>query len=138
MSGLQPGIKGQEHMEVKKGNTAMDVGSGSVPVFATPFLVALMEAAAINAVKDYLPQEMSTVGGRIECKHLSPTPIGMTVTAVAELIEVDKKRLSFKIEAFDEQEKIGESEHDRFLIEEEKFMQHCEQKKKKGEQDKKN
>ncbi len=126
---LNPGLTGEASMEVQVGNTAIEVGSGSVPVFATPMLVAIMENAAINAIKDHLPQGTSSVGTRVECRHLAATPIGMTVTTRAELVEVDRKRLLFKVEAFDQQEKVGEGEHERFLIDLDKFMGRSQEKK---------
>lgn len=131
---IKPGLKGSASMEVQKGNTAIEVGSGSVPVFATPMLVAIMENAAINAIKEHLPEGKTTVGGQIECKHTSPTPIGMTVIATAELVEVDRKRLTFKIEAHDELEKVGEGEHNRFVIELDNFLENCREKKKRWEE----
>ncbi len=126
---IKPGLKGEVRMEVRVGNTAIEVGSGSVPVFATPMLVAIMENAAINAIKDHLPQGTSSVGTRVECRHMAATPIGMTVTARAELVEVDRKRLLFNVEAFDEQEKVGEGQHERFLIDLEKFLGRSAEKK---------
>lgn len=130
---LKAGLQGEACMQVKRGNTAIEVGSGSVPVFATPMLVAIMENAAINALKGCLPEGMSTVGVRIDCRHLVATPIGMTVTARAELVEVDNRRLLFKVEAFDEEEKVGEGEHERFIINLEKFLSRSEEKKKRFE-----
>ena len=126
---IKPGLKGEASMEVRVGNTAVEVGSGSVPVFATPMLVAIMENAAINAIKDHLPQGTSSVGTKVECRHMAATPIGMTVTAQAELVEVDRKRLLFKVEAFDNEEKVGEGEHERFLIDLEKFLGRSAEKK---------
>ncbi len=130
---LNTGLTGEAGMEVRVGNTAVEVGSGSVPVFATPMLVAIMENAAINAIKDHLPPGMSSVGTRVDCRHTAATPIGMKVTARAELVEVDRKRLLFKVEAFDEQEKVGEGQHERFLIDLEKFLGRSEEKKKQFE-----
>ena len=126
---LKPGLTGEASMEVRVGNTAIEVGSGSVPVFATPMLVAIMENAAINAITEHLPQGTSSVGTRVDCRHLAATPIGMKVTARAELVEVDRKRLLFEIEAFDEEEKVGEGQHERFLIDLEKFLGRGEEKK---------
>ncbi len=130
---IKPGLKGSASMEVRVGNTAVEVGSGSVPVFATPMLVAIMENAAINALKGHLPEGKTTVGGFVQCQHTAPTPIGMTVTANAELVEVDRKRLVFKVEAFDELEKVGGGEHHRFIIGLEGFMKNSEEKKNRWE-----
>lgn len=130
---LKPGLMGEASMTVQVGNTAAEVGSGSVPVFSTPMLVAIMENAAINALKEHLPEGSTTVGGRIECRHRAPTPIGMTVTARAQLVEVVKNKLVFKIEAYDELEKVGEAEHDRFVIDHQGFLKQNMEKKKKWE-----
>ncbi len=130
---LKPGLTGEASMEVRVGNTAIEVGSGSVPVFATPMLVAIMENAAINAIAAHLPQGTSSVGTRVDCRHLAASPIGMKVTARAELVEVDRKRLLFQIEAFDEEEKVGEGQHERFLIDLEKFLGRSEEKKQRFE-----
>jgi len=119
---IEPGLKGESRLTVDKAYTAIEVGSGNVPVLATPIMVALMENAAINSIKRQLPPEMTTVGGHIDCKHLSPTPIGMQVTALAELIEVNKRKLLFKIEAYDEKEMIGEGKHQRVIVDYDKFI----------------
>jgi len=126
---LKKGLTGKASMEVQKENTAMEVGSGSVPVFSTPMLVAVMENAAINALKGYIPEDNTTVGGQINCTHLAPTPIGMTITANAELVEISKNKLVFKVEAYDELEKIGEAIHSRFIIDLQSFLNHTKEKK---------
>lgn len=130
MSELQPGIAGESKMTVAVGNTAIEVGSGSVPVFATPMLVALMENAAINALAGKLAEGMSSVGTKVEVAHTAATPLGMTVTARAELLEVDGKRLLFKVTAVDEAGPVGEGRHERFIIDLGKFFDRVETKKK--------
>jgi predicted thioesterase len=130
MSELQPGIAGESKMTVAVGNTAIEVGSGSVPVFATPMLVALMENAAINALAGKLAEGMSSVGTKVEVAHTAATPLGMTVTARAELLEVDGKRLLFKVTAVDEAGPVGEGRHERFIIDLGKFFDRVEAKKK--------
>lgn len=122
MSQLKPGIKGELKLKVEFEHTAAKFGSGFVEVLSTPMLVAIMEGAAKNCVQDYLPDGQTTVGTRVDIKHLAATPIGMEATAKAELIEVDGRRLVFKVEAYDEKEKIGEGSHERFIIDVEKFM----------------
>jgi len=122
---IKPGLKGASTLTVKDGNTAIDFGSGKVPVLATPMLIALMENAAINAVEKLLPDGQATVGTLIECRHLAATPKGMTVTAKAELIELDKRRLIFHVEAFDEKEKVGDGKHERFIVDLHKFLKRC-------------
>ena len=101
-------IHGEARTRVSEDNTAIRFGSGSVDVFGTPAMIALMEEAAINAVDSKLPEGYATVGTELNIKHLAATPIGMNVTARAELLEVEGRRLTFRIEAFDELEKIGE------------------------------
>ena len=105
-------------------NTAIKLGSGKSPVYATPALVALMENAAINACEGY-----NTVGIAMNVKHVAATPIGLTVTAKATLVEQDRKKLTFKIEAHDEAGLVGEATHDRFIIESAPFLAKAEAKK---------
>ena len=128
---IKTGLKGESMTIVKDGNTAMDFGSGNVPVLATPMLIALMEGAAINAVEKFLPDGKTTVGTLIECHHLAATPKGMTVTAKAELVAFDKRRLFFEVEAYDEKEKVGEGKHERFIIDLNKFLERCQEKQEK-------
>lgn len=111
---------GEVEMEVEERHTARNIGSGDVEVFATPMLVALMEMAAIEALKEV--PHLLTVGTMVDMKHLGATPVGMRVRAKAELVEVEHPRLLFHIEAFDESEKIGEGRHQRFVIDRDRFM----------------
>lgn len=103
-------------------DSAINYGSGAVDVYSTPAMIALLECAARNAVDLHLPKGYTTVGIKVDVKHLAATPIGSRIKASAELIEVDEKRLVFKVEAFDEVEKIGEGIHERFVIDMDKFM----------------
>ncbi|MDL2228237.1 thioesterase family protein [Bacteroidales bacterium OttesenSCG-928-K03] len=98
------------------------MGSGDIDVFATPAMVALMENAAMLCVADELPEGFSTVGISINTTHEKATPLGDTVTATAELIAIDGRKLSFKITATDSKGKIGEGVHERFIIDKAKFM----------------
>jgi len=104
-------------------NTAAAVGAGGVEVFGTPMMIALMENAAWGAVSDDLDQGYVTVGSLVNVKHLGATPLGQHVRAKAELIEIDGRRLVFRVEAFDEQKKIGEGTHERHVVNLERFMQ---------------
>lgn len=122
MEQLQKGVLGSAETKVTEANTAIALGSGSVEVFATPALVALMEKAARESVQSLLPEGMTTVGTLIEVKHLAATPVGMLVSAKTELIEVDGRRLVFKVEGFDSKEKIGEGMHQRFIVDVAKFV----------------
>lgn len=119
---LNTGLKNKEEKVVTMNDTAKVFGSGAAEVFATPMMIGLMEGAAMNTVRDYLPEGYSTVGTMVNVKHLSATAVGKKVWAEAELIEVDRKRLLFNVNAFDEDKKIGEGTHERFIIEEAKFM----------------
>lgn len=103
-------------------NTAQALGSGDMPVFATPALVALMENAAMQAVAPLLPEGSTTVGGFIETSHLAPSPVGATIQATAVLTEVKGRKLSFAIEAKEGEKSIGKATHLRFIVEREKFL----------------
>lgn len=119
---LKLGLKNKEEKTVAMSDTAKVFGSGAAEVFATPMMIGLMEAASMNTVKEYLPAGYSTVGTSVNIRHISATAVGKKVWAEAELVEIDRKRLVFKVEAFDEDKKIGEGTHERFIIEEQKFM----------------
>ncbi len=105
--------------------SARAMGSGGLPVFATPALVAMMECACYNCVKEAVPEGSTTVGTALNIKHLSATPEGMNITAECELIEIDRRRLTFRVAAFDECGKIGEGTHERFIVDVEKFMENA-------------
>ena len=122
MKELKPGIIGTGEVIVTQENTAAAMGSGALPVFATPAMVALMEKTAMESILDALEEGKGTVGTSISAKHLSATPVGMKVTCQSELVEVDKRRLVFKITASDACGVIGEAEHERFIIDNEKFL----------------
>lgn len=119
---LSPGLKAEKSEKVTAANTAKAYGSGSIEVYATPAMIGLMEGASLSAVDPALPAGFSTVGTRLETNHLAATPLGMTVRAEAELIAVNGKKLTFKIAAFDEKDKIGEGIHERYIIEIAKFL----------------
>jgi predicted thioesterase len=119
---LAPGLNAKVEIAVGDSETAAHLGSGSIAVYATPALVALMENAAIRALEGHLPGGYTTVGARIDIRHLAATPVGMLVHAHAELIEIQGRKLTFHIQAWDEVEQIGEASHVRFLVEEEPFL----------------
>src|SRR5664279_5710024 len=121
MTELIPGLSAELSIVVSEADTASRWGSGLVPVYSTPALVGLMEAAAVRSLDGQLEAGQTTVGGHIDVRHLAATPVGMSVRVRAELKAVEGRKLSFKIEAWDEVEKIGEALHERFLIETEKF-----------------
>ena len=119
---LTPGLTGEATTTVVHENTAAAVGAGGVEVFGTPMMIALMEMAAWRAVEDKLEPGLVTVGTHVNVKHLGATPLGQQVRASAELLEADGRRLVFKIEAYDERQKIGEGTHERFIVQLERFL----------------
>lgn len=119
---LETGIKGRQEITVTKENSASAVGSGLLDVFATPAMVALMEKTAWMSIAPYLDEGEGTVGTKLDLAHTSATPVGMRVWCESELIEVDGRRLVFKVEAFDDKGSVGGGTHERFIIKNEKFM----------------
>ncbi len=122
MSPVEPGLTGEAEWKVTEEITAARWGSGLVPVLGTPALVALMEQAAVTALEGRLPAGSTSVGVRIDVRHLAATPVGMKVRARAQLTEVEGRHLTFRIEAWDEVEKVGEATHERVVIDRERFM----------------
>ena len=127
---LQKGLTGEREELVTMDNVASKYGSGIVAVYSTPAMVGLMEGASLSTVAPLLPEGWSTVGMIVDVKHLAATPLGMKVRAVAELTAIEGRKLVFKVEAFDEKEKIGEGIHERYIIEMKKFMARIEEKAK--------
>ena len=119
---LEVGIKGQRETIVTKENTAAGIGSGSLEVFSTPMMILLMEESCFMSVNDILEEGFPTVGTCVNVKHLSATPLGMKVVIKSELINVDGRALTFKVEAYDEKGLIGEGIHERFIVNNEKFQ----------------
>lgn len=120
---LQPGLKGSSSVVVTHENTAAAIGSGVVEVFGTPFMIALMENAALNTVKPCLAEGEGTVGTAISVTHDAPTPIGETVVCEAELVEVDRRKLVFRVVARVGDQVIGQGTHTRFIINEARFLE---------------
>ena len=125
---LELGIKGSASCTVTKDLTAKALRSGGLDVFATPIMIALMEEASLVSVRPYLEPGTDTVGTHLDVSHLSPTPVGMKVTAESELIEIDRRRLVFAVKAYDESGLIGEGTHERFIVDMDKFTAKCEAK----------
>lgn len=125
---IETGLMGRAEVMVTEQNTAAAVGSGLVPVFATPYMVALMENAAANAVLPFLAPDEGTVGTHLDVSHSAATPIGMKVWAVATLTAVDGKKLTFEVAAYDQAGEIGHGTHERFIIKPEKFLAKCQAK----------
>jgi fluoroacetyl-CoA thioesterase len=120
---LQTGLTGESTTIVVHENTAAAVGAGGVEVFATPMMIGLMENAAWGAVASELDEGYVTVGTLVNVSHLAATPVGQRVRATAELIEIDDRRLVFRVEAYDERQKIGEGRHERYIVNLERFLQ---------------
>ena len=127
--GLTIGMKGEASTLVSHDNTAASVGAGGVDVFGTPMMIALMENAAWAAVAKGLEPGLVTVGTVVNVKHLAATPLGQHVRATAKLVEIDGRRLVFNVEAHDEHQKIGEGQHERFIVNLERFMKRLESEK---------
>ena len=119
---LEVGMKGTAETVVVFENTAAAVGSGAAQVFATPSMIALMEKAALEMVQPCLAEGESTVGTAISVTHDAATPIGKTVVAEAELVEIDRRKLSFRVQARCGEQILGKRTHTRFIIDSEKFL----------------
>ena len=122
MAELAPGLVGEATLVVEEKYTARHLGSGGVNVLATPIMIALMEEASRHAVEPLLEEGQLTVGASLDVRHLAPTPMGMRVTARAELLAVDGRMLTFRVEAHDEREKVGEGTHVRAIINLDRFL----------------
>lgn len=119
---LEIGLKHQSVMRVMEGNTAEFIGSGDMAVLATPAMIALMENAAMLAVALHLDQGDTTVGTEIATSHIKASKVGNPISAIAELTAIEGRKLSFKIEAYDDDKLIGEGHHTRFIVNREKFL----------------
>ena len=120
-SQLRPGLTGTAEIVVGTRDTAPHVGSGKVKVLATPVMVSLMEEASLNAVEGLLPPGHQTVGTRLDITHVAATPVGLRVTAGAEVVRIDGRRVAFRVWADDEKERIGEGTHERIVVEVARF-----------------
>ena len=126
---MEAGITGTQTITVTEEKTAKAMGSGTLPVFATPAMIALMENTAYKSVADELEEGAGTVGTLMNVKHVAATPVGMEVTCETKLVEVDRKRLVFEVKAYDAAGVIGEGTHERFIIDNERFLAKAEAKK---------
>lgn len=120
---MNENLKATVNEKVTDQNTAISVGSGCLKVYATPAMLALMEKAACKAIASILAEDETTVGTLLNVKHLAATPVGMCVSATAELIERDGRKLTFCVKAFDESGLIGEGSHERFIVLSERFTE---------------
>lgn len=119
---VEIGLKHTTELTVTDAVTAIQVGSGDMPVLATPMMMAIMENAAMLAVRDELPEGCTTVGGHIESSHLKPSRVGDVVRAEAEVTKVDGKKIEFKVAAYAGDILLGEGTHLRFIVDRERFM----------------
>lgn len=112
--------------EVNDTNSARTIGSGSLPVFGTPAMIALIEQTAVALLEGNLPEGMTTVGTKLDINHVSATPLGMTAQCQCTLTKIDRKKLVFEVEVKDEAGLIGNGIHERFMVEAESFMKKAE------------
>lgn len=126
---LETGLSYELTEEVTKEKLASTKGSGGLDVYATPEMITLMEKASLLAVADHLPEGDTTVGTAVNIKHTSPTLPGSRVRVVATLIEIDRRRLSFDVKAFDEAGEIGSGTHERFIVNADRFLEKARSKK---------
>jgi len=124
-----PGLSGKSEMIVNEEDLVSQLGGIGINVLSTPRLIQLMEAAAIEAIHEAIPSDQLSLGTWVKIKHLSPTPLGMKVIAHALLNAVDKNRLFFLVDAYDEKGKVAEGEHERILVSKERFLQKVEKKR---------
>ena len=117
------GIKGSKEITVTKELAASAVGSGLLDVYSTPSMIALAEQTALESVAPFLEEGQGTVGTKVNVAHLAATPLGMKVRCETVLTEVDRRRLVFDVQVFDEVEKIAEGTHERFVVDNQKFME---------------
>ena len=120
---LRPGLEGHAETMVEAADTALEVGSGDLRVYATPCLAAMMEGAACACLEGLLPEEQTSVGIRLDLRHTAATPVGMAVSAKAVLTAVEGKKLTFEITASDEAGEIGTAIHERVIVNTERFLQ---------------
>ncbi|NWG02104.1 MAG: thioesterase [Syntrophaceae bacterium] len=124
-----PGLIGKSEMIVKKEDLVSLLADVTVNALSTPRLIQLLEAAAVEAIREFVPAEKISLGAEVNIKHLSPTPLGMKVTAHAILQRVDQNRLFFLVDAFDEIEKVAEGDHKRVIVSKGRFLQKVEKKR---------
>jgi len=129
MSELQPGLILEMTREVTRKESAQELGSGTVEVFATPAMALLIEHACLKLVQSHLEQDQTTVGIHLELNHLAPTPLGDVVRVKAELVKVEKHVIHFEAKVWDSAELVGEASHQRAIIDTERFLRRVAKKK---------
>lgn len=128
LSKLKIGRKGSAELVVGEEHTAPRIGSGHVHVLATPVMINLIEAAALDAVENLLPAGHQSLGIRLDIRHYAATPVGMRIRAMAELVKLDGRTLKFRVEAHDDKEPIGDGTHERVIVNVERFDQRVQKK----------
>jgi predicted thioesterase len=123
LSRLKPGLEGHAEIVVGEEHTAPRIGSGRVRVLATPVMINLMEAAALDAAENLIPAGHQSLGIHLDVRHIAATPVGMRVRATARLVAVEARTLSFAVEARDERDVIGDGTHQRIVVNVERFDQ---------------
>ncbi len=118
---LKPGLAGRASLRVGEEHTAPRIGSGKVHVLATPVMINLIEAAALDAIERLLPPGYQSLGTLLEVRHIAATPVGMQVTASAEVVAVEGRKVRFRVEARDERDLIGDGVHERVIVNVSKF-----------------
>lgn len=125
---IKVGMRAEVDNLVEREDTAKEVGSGSLLVYATPCMVAMMEGAACEAIEEALSEDVTTVGTELSISHISATPVGLEVRAIAEVTAVEGKVITFHVEAYDEAGKIGEGTHKRVVVNSQRFLDRAYQK----------
>jgi len=120
---LEPGIIKEERFTIKEEHSAKSVGSGEVKVLSTPSMIAFMEATSRDLIQPHLQAGYTTVGTRVDVRHLSPAPVGQEIIVRSELVAVDGRKLVFKVEALWKGAKIGEGTHERYIVNLERFLE---------------
>jgi fluoroacetyl-CoA thioesterase len=131
LSKLTPGLEGHAEIVVGEQHTAPRIGSGRVRVLATPVMINLMEAAALDAVENLIPAGHQSLGTHLDVRHIAATPVGMKVRATAKPLSLDGRTLEFRVEAHDERDLIGDGAHTRLVVNVERFDQRVQAKLKK-------
>ena len=119
---IRPGMSKEETFLVEEEHTAIHVGSGSLRVLASPWMIAYMERVARKFLSEYLPEGLSSVGVRVDVQHLAPSTVGSRVNARVEVLTIEGNRVNFSVEAWDGEEKIGSGQHQRVVIDEARFL----------------
>lgn len=122
LSQLRVGLSGTANMLVTDERLATRVGSGNVPVFASPMLIAVIEAAAVDCLDSYLPADHQSLGVHLDVAHTSPTPLGLTVTATATIKAIDGRKITFDVSATDGVDRIGTGVHTRIIVDTARFL----------------